>query len=384
MTAPSSAGLPDAGPRAPRVAFVLHVMQVAGAEVLVRELIRRLGPGIVPHVYCLDAVGPIGEALIAGGVPVVAFGRHPGLDWGLVGRMAARMRDDGIDVVHAHQYTPFFYASLAARRSRRRPRVIFTEHGRHYPDVVGWKRRLMNRLVFDRLADDVTAVCAFSADALAAKDGFSRARIAIVPNGIDAAGYEPPASRDALRDRLGLDRARLYVVIVARFHPVKDHATLIRAFRRVADARDDVDLLLVGDGPLRPDLERQIAALGLDRRVVMTGVRSDVPDWLKAADVFVLCSVSEAASITLLEAMACGLPSAVTAVGGNPELVRADVDGLHVPRGDDAALAVALVALLGDAGLRRRMGDAAAARVRQDFLMTTTVSRYSALLTVPR
>lgn len=366
-----------AGP--PRVAFVLHVMQVAGAEVLVRELIHRLGSAIVPHVYCLDAVGPIGDALIAEGVPVVSFDRRPGLDWPLIGRMARRVRDDRIDVLHAHQYTPFFYGALAAARVAGRPRVIFTEHGRHYPDVVGWKRRLANRWYFDRQADVITAVCEFSADALAIKDGFARRRIQIVPNGIDVDRYLPSGEKGELRRRLGLDPSRRYIIIVARFHPVKDHATLIRAFARLVGRHDDVDLLLVGDGPLRPELEGQIATLGIQSRVRLVGVRSDVPDWLKAADIFVLCSVSEAASITLLEAMATGLPSVVTAVGGNPELVRAGIDGLHVPRGDDVALADALATLLADDEQARLMGQRAAERVRQEFQMSTTVERYRAL-----
>lgn len=354
-------------------------MQVAGAEVLVREFIRRLGDRIVPHVYCLDAIGPIGDELIASGVPVVSFGRRPGVDWALIGRMAKRMRADRIDVLHAHQYTPFFYSSLAAKRSGRKPRVIFTEHGRHYPDVVSWKRRLMNRLLFDHLADEVTAVCDFSARALAANDGFSRQRIRVIPNGIELDRYAQVSDRDGLRRRLGLDPQRLYVTIVARFHPVKDHATLLTAFRTVAATRADVDLLLVGDGQLRDALEAQVAASGLVGRVRMVGVQSNVPEWLNASDVFTLSSVSEAASITLLEAMACGLPAVVTAVGGNPELVREGRDGLLVPRGDAVAFASALLKLLAEPDTRAAMGASGRQRVRDEFLLEDTVRRYAEL-----
>jgi glycosyltransferase involved in cell wall biosynthesis len=357
------------------VAFVLHVMQVAGAEVLVVETIRRLGHRIAPTVLCLDAVGPLGEQLRAEGVPVVSFDRKPGLDWSVFGRMASELRTRQIDVVHAHQYTPFFYASIGARLARTRARVIFTEHGRHFPDVVSPKRRLANRLVFDRLADDITAVCEWSALSLAEKDGFSAPRIRVIPNGIDIDRYERREDRTETRRRLGLEPGRRYVVIVARFHPVKDHATLIAG----ADARPDVDLLLVGDGPLRSDIERQVAGLGLTGRVALVGVQSNVNEWLLASDIFALSSVSEAASITLLEAMACGLPAVVTAVGGNPELVRDGVDGLLVPRGDSAGFAAAFLRLLDTPELGRSMGQSGAARVRQEFLMETTVNRYAAL-----
>lgn len=364
-----------------RVAFVVHVMQVAGAEVLVCETIARLGGRIEPVVFCLDRVGTLGERLQQQGVPVVAFDRRPGLDWSLFPRMAREIRNRAIDVVHAHQYTPFFYSSIAARRSGRRPRVIFTEHGRHYPDVVSWKRRLGNRLVFDRLADRITAVCDFSARSLAEKDGFSAHRIEVIPNGIDLQRYEAVGDRTALRASLGLARDRTYVIIVARFHPVKDHATLLAGFADVAARRPDVDLLLAGDGPLRPALEQQIAALGIGSRVRLLGVRSDVADLLRAADIFTLSSVSEAASITLLEAMASGLPAIVTAVGGNPELVRDEVDGILVPRGDAARFTAALLRLIDDPALRGRMGQSGAERVRSQFQMSRTIERYGALYT---
>lgn len=362
-----------------RVAFILHVMQVAGAEVLVFEIIQRLRSRIDPHVFCLDAIGPLGERLIAEGVPVVAFGRRPGLDWRLIPQMAREIRARRIEVIHAHQYTPFFYSSLAARLSRIRPRVIFTEHGRHFPDVVSPRRRFVNRLLFDRLADEVTAVCDFSAGALADNDGFSKARIRVIPNGITLDRYGPVDDRAGLRGRLGLAPDRRYVTIVARFHPVKDHATLLRAFQVVARATTDVDLLLVGDGPLRGALEQQAHELGIGSRVHMVGVQSNVPDWLRASDIFTLCSVSEAASITLLEAMACGLPCVVTAVGGNPELVRDGQDGLLVPRGDAEGLAGALLRLLAQPDTRAKMGRSGRQRVQDEFLLETTIGRYGSL-----
>ncbi len=379
--APSDAGratgAKDAG--GPRVAFVVHVMQVAGAEVLVSETIRRLGPRLTPVIFCLDAIGTLGERLRADGIDVVNFERKPGLDLSVAGRMAAEIRRRGVEVVHAHQYTPFFYAALARLRSRPAPRVIFTEHGRHFPDIVPARRRVLNRLIFDRLADRINAVCAFSADALSRNDGFRRDRIDVIENGIDLPRYRAPADRAALRTRLGLDPARRYVTIVARFHPVKDHRMLLEAFQRVVAGRPDVDLLLVGDGPLRGDLTAQAAALGIAGRVHFMGVRDDVPELLAASDIFALTSVSEAASLTLLEAMASRLPVVVTAVGGNPELVRAGIDGLLVPRGDAAATAEAIGALLDDAPRAAAMGQSGAARVAEVFRLERTIERYYGL-----
>ncbi len=346
-------------------------MQMAGAERLVVETIRRLGSRIRPTVLCLDAQGSLGAELERDGIDVMVFGRKPGLDIGIAGRLAAAIRERQIHVVHAHQYTPFFYASLAKVRGGLRCRLVLTEHGRHYPDLVSARRRMGNRFVLARLADRINAVCAFSADALATKDGFPRDRIEIIPNGIDPAEYEramPPAG--------GLPAGRRFITTIARFHPVKDHATLIRAFAKIAARFPDVDLLLAGDGPLRHDLESLATTLRVSDRVRFLGIRRDVPALLAASTIFALTSVSEGASLTVLEAMAAAKAIVLTDVGGNSELVRRDVDGLLAPRGDVGGIAEALARLLADPGLAAALGATAAARVRQDFPLDRTIERY--------
>ncbi|HVS37880.1 MAG TPA: glycosyltransferase, partial [Gemmataceae bacterium] len=184
------------------------------------------------------------------------------------------------------------------------------------------------------------------------------------------------ADHAELRRQLGLDPYRRYVAMVARFHPVKDHAMLLHAFAKAAASRPDVDLLLVGDGPLRGELQALTARLGIGGRVRFLGVRSDVPDLLRAVDLFALTSVSEAASLTLLEAMASRLPVVVTAVGGNPEIVRHDVEGLLVPRGDAAAAAAALLRLLDDPTAAKAMGEAGRARVEERYQLSRTIEAY--------
>jgi glycosyltransferase involved in cell wall biosynthesis len=257
-----------------------------------------------------------------------------------------------------------------------RPRVVLTEHGRHYPDQVSPIRRAVNRLLFDRLADAVNACCRFSADSLGRVDGFAGGRIEVIENGIDPHRYARPGDRKALRQKLGLDYKRRYLVCVARFHPVKDHATLLHAFAAVAAARLDVDLLLVGDGSMRGNLELLARELGITDRVRFLGVRSDVPDILGTVDLFALTSVSEAASLTLLEAMASRLPVVVTAVGGNPEIVRHEKEGLLVPRGDAPAVAAALIRLLDNPAAAIAMGAAGRARVEDHYQLSQTIDRY--------
>jgi glycosyltransferase involved in cell wall biosynthesis len=357
----------------------MHVMQVAGAEVLVAETIRRLKCAIDATIFCLDSVGALGEQLRSEGVEVVSLGRRPGRDWRVAWRLARAARDRDIDVFHAHQYTPFFYAALARVVSCGGPRLILTEHGRHYPDRVRPLRRAVNRLALDRLADAVNACCRFSADGLATVDGFAGGRIEVIENGIDLSRYSLASDRAGLRRSLGLDPSRRYIITIARFHPVKDHATLLRAFADVARTRSDTDLLLAGDGPLRAELEQQARAAGIAERVQFLGIRSDVPDLLKASDLFALTSVSEAASLTLLEAMASGVAVVVTNVGGNPEIVRNGIEGLLVPRGDSAAIGKALLQILDDPGRAAAMGAAGRARVQARYQLQRTVDSYLAV-----
>jgi glycosyltransferase involved in cell wall biosynthesis len=377
----SAWSVPEAGcaARPIRVGFVLHRMQVAGAEVLVADIIRRAEGRLEPTILCLDGVGELGERMLAEGVPVVNLGRRPGRDWRVALRMAGELRRRRIELIHAHQYTPFFYAALAKIASGRWPRLVLTEHGRNYPDVVSPARRLANRLVLGHLADAITGVCEFSLRQLDQADGFSPRRFRVIENGVEPGRYERPRDRAATRVRLGLDPGRRYLTCVARFHPVKDHDMLLRAFREVAARRPDADLLLVGDGELRGRLEEQAGMLGLAPRVRFLGVRPDVAEILGVCDLFVLASKSEAASLSIMEAMSAELPVVATAVGGNPEIVLDGRTGLLVPRGDAQAMAAAVLQLLDRPAHALAMGEAGRARARERYRLDLTAEAYIAL-----
>jgi L-malate glycosyltransferase len=368
-----------------RVGFVLHIMQVAGAEVLVREMIHGLAGRIEPTVLCLDGIGPLGERLLSEGIPVVNLERRPGLDWRVVRRITREIRARGIELLHAHQYTPFFYAALGKVLSGRSPRLILTEHGRHYPDVVSTARWASNRLALRHLADAVTGVCEFSLRGLCERDGFDPGKARVIENGIDVDHYGPAFDRSATKTRLGLDPGRRYVANIARHHPVKDQSSLILGFRDVALVRPDVDLLMVGDGPLRCELESLASHPDLAGRVIFLGVRDDVPDILRAVDVFALTSVSEAASLTLMEAMATSVPVVVTDVGGNPEIVRDGIEGWLVPRGDHHAIGSAILRILDDPAASA-MGAAGRLTAEVRYRIEKTIDQYMNLFCelVPR
>jgi glycosyltransferase involved in cell wall biosynthesis len=182
-----------------------------------------------------------------------------------------------------------------------------------------------------------------------------------------------------LRQSLGLKNDLLYVGCIARFHPVKDHPMLLRAWKRVCTNMPQARLLLVGDGPEKVKLQSLADELGISDTVEFWGIRNDVPNILRSIDVFTLTSVTEASSLTLLEAMACACPVVITDVGGNGEHVTDGVEGWLVPRHDDESLAERLQQTLRDHDQRSRMAAHARLRVERQFSLENTLSNYEDL-----
>ncbi|MGH7392610.1 MAG: glycosyltransferase, partial [Candidatus Rokuibacteriota bacterium] len=166
---------------------------------------------------------------------------------------------------------------------------------------------------------------------------------------------------------------------VGRLDPVKDQAGLIRAFAGLAREHADVRLIVAGDGPCRADLETLAASLGLGDRVLLLGERRDVPRVLAALNVFVLPSVAEGISNTILEAMATGLPVIATRVGGNPELVEDGVNGFLVPRRDPDALRAAMARYVDDPHLAAVHGKSSRQRSVECFGLERMRDTYTSL-----
>ncbi|MBK6531273.1 MAG: glycosyltransferase [Deltaproteobacteria bacterium] len=353
-----------------RVIHVLHSMTFGGAEVLVHDFLKATRDRLSQVVVCLDGIGPLGESLRADGVRVEVLGRTSGLQPQVAIDLHRLIADVRPDVVCAHQYTPYSYAAMALGPMRHRPGLVFVEHGRHYPDVRRPKRVVANNLVFLQYTRRVVAVCGYIKRLLVENEGIPASRIDVVYNGVDPSRFDPSlrASLDpaGVRSGLGLDPSAQVITCVARFHPVKDHPTLVRAFSVAARELPHARLLLVGGGDEAP-LRALASELGVGDRVVFAGVRRDIPAIYAASDLFAMASLSEGTSVTLLEAMLSERPALVTEVGGNPEIVAPGVTGELVPRGDHAAMGAAMVALLRDPERRARMGAAGRRRVLDRF-----------------
>ncbi len=372
----SDGGPSDPGPDAKlRVMHVLHGLKRAGAEQLVYELATANRETMATGVIVLDEEGPLADPRRQAGAAIYPTARREGLDWAQRGRIAAALADFRPDVVQCHQYTPFFYTAIA-RCCRRGPRVLFTEHGRHYPDIVGLKRRWANRLVLARLADRVTAVCEFTKRALVEREGFGAGQIEVVYNGVDPERFAPSMGRREAKRRWDLPEDLPAILQVGTFRAVKDHPTALRAFAGVRRAGADAMLVFAGDGPDRAACERLAEELEIADRTRFLGSIDNVPELLPAGDVMLMTSVSEAHSVSLLEGMASGLAVVATDVGGIPETVEQGVTGLLAQRGDSAGLARAMGELLADPARREAMGEAGRERVQRLFRRDRMHGRY--------
>jgi glycosyltransferase involved in cell wall biosynthesis len=347
-----------------RVAHVSWGLNVGGLEKLLVEFARHADRTRFDlHFVSLTGRGTLAADFEHLGWPVTALEEPDGLRPGLVLRLAQVFRKGGADVVHTHDERPLLYGAAGARLARV-PRVIHTRHGQ--------KARNSRRQVFlsrmaAGMADRVVCV-SDDAAALTAREGVSLKRICTIRNGIDLTrfAYTGPSQNGP-------------VVTVARLSPEKDVATLVRATAIAVREWPAFRLEIAGGGVCLPDLKRLTAELGLEEHVRFLGEVRDVPALLGRAGLFGLSSVEEGISLTLLEAMARGLPVVATRIGGNPEVVAEGETGLIVPARDPAALAQAILRLQRDADEGRQMGLAGRRRVEEHFDVRRMVAAYESL-----
>ena len=346
--------------RSPRILLLITLAETGGAQTYVAGLLPALARRF-DVVVAAHGDGPLRDAALASGVRYVPLRHvrrnlHPALDLLGLLELVALIRRERPDILHANSSKAGLLGRTAAA-ALGVPVRIFTAHGWAFKAYSGpvsliyrWADRLMAPLT-------TTTVCVSERErsaGVAARTCRARDTV-VIPTAVDA-GAAPRARRAGSPPR---------VITVGRLAAPKDTVTLVRALARVPGR--PFRATIVGDGPDRPAVEAEIRAAGLDGVVALAGERRDVPQLLADADVFALSSRSEGAPISVLEAMAAGLPVVASAVGGVPEIVAHGATGLLVPPGDAAALAAALEQLLADPALRRRLGEAGQERVRERF-----------------
>jgi glycosyltransferase involved in cell wall biosynthesis len=362
-------------PQKPTLAYVVHSLDPGGTEKLVVEMSLAFAAEYRVVVFCLDAPGLWASRLRQGGIPVHCLWREPGFDALLPGKLARLCRHYDVQLIHAHQCTPWFYAALT-RLHCRSPRLLLEEHGRFYPEVDSPKRRLFNRYVTKRLTHRFVAVSNDVRERLVRYEGLDADRIEVIYNGVALDPPLTPEARTALRAEFGFGPEDFVVGTVGRFDPIKNLPMLVDALAVARLANANVRGVLIGDGPERAIVEAGLEATGLTRDVRLTGFRDDARRIVQALDLFVLASYSEGTSMALLEAMGYGVPVAVTRVGGNPEVVVEGESGWLVKSGDVKGLARAIQEAAGDEALRRARAAAGRRRYAEQFSFERMLDEY--------
>ena len=356
---------------------VLHLtfnMGIGGTEQVIRQLVKGMrSEGIESEILCIDGhIGPIGEALQQSGIPVYAIARKQGFDWSLIAAIRKRVRVGRFDFLHCHQYTPWIYGWLAALKTP--AKVVFTEHGRFYPDRYRYKAMLINPLMA-LFTPAVVAISAATKDALVRYEFIPGKKVQVIYNGIS------PLSRNdvevqRVRNRLEIPQDAFVVGTVSRLDPVKNQRMMLRAFKKFSEENPGAFLLMVGDGPEKEELVELATEYGINQQTIFTGFINNPGHYLAAMDLFLLSSHTEGTSMTLLEAMSLEIPAVATRVGGNPEIIKDGITGMLIEPDMASPFALAIKELHQDPVLRQSMGKAARQRFDARFSASAMIYQY--------
>lgn len=369
---------------APLIAHIIYRLDVGGLENGLVNLINRMPVERYRHaIICLTDYSDFHRRIARTDIPVFSLHKPPGNSALTQFRLWRLLRQLRPDIVHTRNLAALectFAAALAGRAAR-----IHGEHGRDVDDLDGSNvaRQRLRRLFKPFVHHYVTVsrdLCSY----LHEKVGVPAFRISQIYNGVDTEMFRPARNAREPLPGSGFDRSDLFVIgTVGRMQAVKDPLNLVRAFiqllQMLPEARKRLRLAMIGDGPLRHEaLELLTKAAALDL-AWLPGSRDDVPSVMRGLDLFVLPSLAEGVSNTLLEAMASGLPVVATRVGGNPELVEGETTAKLVPPGEPDALARAIHEYFLDPEMAKRHGRAARATAEQRFGLDVMVRNYVAL-----
>ena len=387
------------------IAHVVYHFGTGGMENGVVNLINRLPADQYRHaIISLTDHTDFRQRIQRDDVLFFDLNKRPGHDFSWMRRLYRLLRELRPAIVHTRNLNALeaqFVATVA-----RVPARVHGEHGRDVFDLEGknWKYNLLRRAARPLVHRYIT-VSRDLENWLRATVGVSATRLAQIYNGVDSDKFHPrsdigplPASGEGWAEEPGtslsrpptpvgeelerlLDGATCVIGSVGRMAAVKDYPTLVRAFIQACGpggAKSGLRLLLVGDGPARAACQALLDQAGLAARAWLAGNRNDTPELLRAMDLFVLPSLGEGISNTILEAMSTGLPVVATAVGGNTELVVSGETGTLFEPGDSASLARILMDYATDPARIVREGVAARARVERDFSLAHMTAAYQA------
>lgn len=326
-----------------KVLHLIHTFEIGGAQKVVLNLFKGIDKSRFELIAaCMHKKGPIYEEIKSIGGKVHQFPKKKRTDFSIIPRLREYMEEEEIDILHTHNFSAGLWGRLAALGMKdNRPKLVHTEHGR-LGGISFWRKLLVCYL--SKKTNRIISVSDETRDFLVNSVCLPAKNVVVIKNGIDidyliAQSKKPVVEIDEI---LKKDPNAKFIVNVSALSEVKDQNTLLEALSKLLKKIPHVYLLLVGDGPLRLELQKKTVALQIANHVLFMGERGDVAAILCKSNIFVLSSRNEGHPISLLEAMSMGIVPVCTAVGGIPELVENTVNGLTVPPGEPSLLADAI------------------------------------------
>lgn len=364
-------------PRPLRVLFMLTSMPVGGAETLLVNLMRSVDPHrLAPEVCCLKSRGPLGAAL-AREFPVHDEFLHNKLDWRVIGRLRKLMIERQIDaVVTVGAGDKMFWGRLAAYFARV-PVIASALHSTGWPDGIGRLNRWLTPIT-----DAFIAVADTHGQFLIDQERLPPEKVFVIPNGVDTSRFVPVfRGPSSARSIAGLPTEVPLCCIVAALRPEKNHERFLRIAARIRQQHaPTAEFVIVGDGPARAALETYSKSLNIDHAVHFLGSRRDVANVLAACNVFMLTSDNEASPVSIMEAMACGLPVIAPDVGSVSEIVAHGKTGFVIKKTAEGEFADRCGQLLNDLPGAASMGAAGIRRIHDVGSLERMVQGYERLL----
>lgn len=367
---------------------VMHMigsLRIGGAEKVVLTLLKSMDRDkFNVAVCCFTKANGLTAEFENLGIPIAIVKPRKLLDPFCVLRLARLMRKEKIDVLHTHLPDADIMGRIAAKIARV-PVVISTLHTvyteKRNPKIRYRIKTFIDRITGNYFADLMLAVSEIVKDYHIKWAKMNPEKIQILPNPVVLDEFQIDGKFDRIKKKkeLAIDTTHKVITNVGSLAELKGQTYLIQAMSQIIKATPQATLLLVGDGPLRSDLEGLVKNLGIGGNVYFAGFRKDIPELLAITDVFVLPSVSEGVSVALLEAMAMEKPAIVTRVGANPDIVEDGINGILVPPLNPDALAKAITNLLEDGQKAHKLGIAGRRKAEERFSSRVVVEKLQSL-----
>jgi sugar transferase (PEP-CTERM/EpsH1 system associated) len=359
-----------------KILHVLNSLNVGGLENGVVNLVNSMNHSKYNHVICcLREVGPMAERICRKDTEIVCMG-NDSADYFMPLKLMHLIKRIRPQVLHTRNWGTI--DGIIAARLARVKCVIHGEHGREFTDLHGSNyRRNLARWVLGRWVNLFVTVSDETKSWLVNKVGIPEEKVVTIINGVDTKKYFPPVDKRKAKQDLGIDPNTFIVGTVGRLDKVKNYEMLLKAMSLKFN-KFPYKLILIGDGPERANLEAFVAKRGLPN-VEFLGEKQNIQEYLQVFNLFVLPSLAEGMSNTILEAMATGVPVIATRVGGNPEIVEDGVTGSLIPSGDHALLSDMITKYMEDRSLCESQGQAGRARCEKLFSLNVMVEKYDRL-----